>query len=96
MIGVIFYRDGNWIHCGFTDGTRLIDSQPGIGVSMRDRPPGGKVYWLGESEGPKAWHAAWTRIGERFELCSGFVCQCMGGRCILPSVLEDRLARRAT
>ncbi len=94
MIGVVFFRDGNWLHCGFTDGQRLIDSQPGEGVTMRDLPPGGAVYWLGEAEGAAAWHEAWTRIGETFEICSGFVCQCMGGRCIMPSALEDRLAGR--
>lgn len=93
-VGVAFYRDGNWLHCGLTDGQRFIDSQPEIGVSMRPLPPGGTVYWLGEAEGAAAWHEAWSRIGERFELCSAFVCQCLGGRCILPSGLEDRLRAR--
>ena len=94
MISVVFFRDGNWLHCGFTDGQRFIDSQPDIGVSMRDLPPDGTLYQLGEVEGGAAWHEAWSRIGERFELCSAFVCQCMGGRCILPSGLEDRLRTR--
>ena len=93
-VGVIFYRDGNWLHCGFRRGQLLIDSQPELGVTMRALPPGGQTYWLGDDEGAAAWHAAWTRLGERFELCSGFVCQCMGGRCILPSGLEDRLRKR--
>ena len=91
MISVVFFRDGNWMHCGLTDGVRIIDSQPTIGVSMHDLPPGGTLYQLGELEGGAAWHEAWERIGERFEICAAFVCQCMGGRCLLPSALEDRL-----
>lgn len=93
-VGVVFYRDGNWLHCGLTDGSQIIDSAPEVGVSIRPLPEGGTIYWLGDNEGRAAWHNAWTRIGDRFELCSAFVCQCMGGRCILPSGLEDRLRGR--
>lgn len=91
-VGVAFFREGNWLHCGFTDGVSLIDSQPGVGVSMRPLPSDySEILWLGQNEGRAAWHEAWSRIGNRFEICAAFVCQCMGGRCLLPSNLERRL-----
>jgi hypothetical protein len=93
-VGVAFFRQGNWLHCGFTDGTSLIDSQPGVGVSMGPLPGDySEILWLDAAEGEAAWHEAWTRIGDRFEICAAFVCQCMGGACLLPSNLERRLRK---
>lgn len=96
MVGVVFLPDGNWLHCGLTDGTRMIDNQPGVGVAMRPLPAEhGEIYWLGDAEGRAAWHTAWSRIGDPFDFCASFVCQCMGTRCILPSGLQDRLRKAA-
>lgn len=93
-VGVAFFAEGNWLHCGFTDGARLIDSQPGVGVTMRPLPADvSEIVWLEDAEGRAAWHQAWSRQGERFEICAAFICQCMGGRCLLPSTLRDRLRR---
>ena len=92
-VGVAFFHEGNWLHCGLTDGTRLIDSQPGIGVTMRPLPRNVEMlHWLPGDNG-HVWHAAHQRIGEPFTICAAFVCQCMGDRCILPSTLSDRLAK---
>ncbi len=92
-VGVAFFHEGNWLHCGLTDGTRLIDSQPGIGVTMRPLPRKVEMlHWLPGDNG-HVWHAAHQRIGEGFTICAAFVCQCMGDRCIMPSTLAVRLGK---
>lgn len=96
-VGVVFFTGGDWLHCGLTDGRHLIDSYPGRGVTMRPLPADvGNVYWLPPGEGAEVWRQAVARLGDRFEICASFVCQCMGQRCILPSALEDRLRRAAS
>ena len=93
-VGVVFFTSGDWLHCGFTDGVHLVDSHPARGVTMRPLPADhGAVYWLEVAEGAAAWRNAVARIGDRFEICASFVCQCMGQRCIMPAALEGRLRR---
>jgi len=90
MIGVVFFRD--WNHCGFTDGTWLIDSRPRFGVTKRHLPEGyAEIFWL--DDGDDAWLRAEARIGEPYSICSEFICQCMGAACILPWTLQRMLRR---
>ncbi len=91
-VGVVFFDDGAWLHCGLTNGVDLIDSYPGVGVSKRPLPANhAGIHWLSEADGAKAWHQAELRLGDRFEICAAFVCQCLGTRCILPTTLARKL-----
>lgn len=91
-IGVAFFYGGAWMHCGLTDGRELIDSYPGRGVTRGPLPADAEIVWL-PGDNTEAWRAAEARIGDRFEICAAFVCQCLGTRCILPTTLQARLQR---
>lgn len=93
MVGVVFFPT-SWRHVGLTDGTRLIDSRPKHGVQLRELPDDyGEIFWLDREEGTAAWTNAEARIGEPYQICATFVCECIGTRCVFPAALEERLQR---
>ena len=98
MIGVVFY-DQHW-HVGLTDGRDMVDSSYfRNGVTRRELEPGYReIVWLEPALGRAAWNRANARIGEPYALCTRFVCECLGGYCVLPGNVKpqlEELRRRA-
>ena len=95
--GVVFYHR-RW-HVGITDGHDMIDSRMRQGgVARRELEPGYlEIEWLDPELGARVWARAVSMVGEPYRFCSAFVCECLGGMCVLPGDVRPQLeAARAS